>query len=189
MTDYIHDTTFIGVDTLILTEYVHDTTVVNNYFYDTIVNTEYIIQTDTVTVTNTEYVYLTDTVTNTEYVFDTTVITLTDTLIVENYLTDTLYLWDTLYLYDTIYIHDTVYINDSVGVNDVQTLNYTVYATGLQIVVEGAEQQRVILYDATGRILAVKQGNYGTLRFDAPTSGAYLIKIGNLPAHKVVVVR
>ncbi|MBQ4277822.1 MAG: hypothetical protein II750_06945, partial [Bacteroidaceae bacterium] len=172
-----------------------------NIIYDTIINTEYIIQTDTVvtteyeyvyltdTVTNIEYVYQTDTVVNTEYIYDTTVVTLIDTLIVDNYLTDTLYLWDTLYLYDTIYIHDTVYINDSVGVNDVQTLNYTVYATGLQIVVEGAEQQRVILYDATGRILAVKQGNYGTLRFDAPTSGAYLIKIGNLPAHKVVVVR
>ena len=201
VTEYVHDTTFVGVDTLILTEYIHDTTLVDNYIYDTIINTEYIIQTDTVvtteyeyvyltdTVTNIEYVYQTDTVVNTEYIYDTTVVTLIDTLIVDNYLTDTLYLWDTLYFFDTVYVHDTVYINDSVGIDEVVTLNYSVSANGLQIMVEGAEQQRVTLYDVTGRMLATKQSDYNTLRFDAPASGAYLIKVGNYPARKIVVVR
>ena len=88
-----------------------------------------------------------------------------------------------------MYIHDTVYINDSVGIGEVVTLNYSVSANGLQIVVEGAEQQRVTLYDVTGRMLATKQSDYSTLHFDAPASGAYLIKVGNYPARKIVVVR
>ncbi len=216
LTEYVHDTTIIA-DTLYLTEYVHDTIVVDNYIHDTIVNTEYVYQTDTIvvdnyiydTIVNTEYVYQTDTVVvdnyiydtivNTEYVYqiDTVVVDnyvtdtliVTDTLVVDNYLTDTLYLWDTLYLTDTVYIHDTVYVYDSVGVDDVSTVNYTVYATGTQIVVEGDFVGNVALYDLYGRMLAVKRNEFGTIRFDVAASGAYLIKVGDHPARKIVVVR
>ena len=172
LTEYVHDTTIIA-DTLYLTEYVHDTIVVDNYIHDTIVNTEYVYQIDTVVVDN--------------YVTDTLIVT--DTLVVDNYLTDTLYLWDTLYLTDTVYIHDTVYVYDSVGVDDVSTVNYTVYATGTQIVVEGDFVGNVALYDLYGRMLAVKRNEFGTIRFDVAASGAYLIKVGDHPARKIVVVR
>lgn len=36
---------------------------------------------------------------------------------------------------------------------------------------------------------ATKQDHYELLRFEAPASGTYLIKIGNYPARKVVVIR
>ena len=41
-----------------------------------------------------------------------------------------------------------------------------------------------------GRLLATKQDDYGTaLHFDVTASGTYMIKIGNYPARKVVVIR
>ena len=57
------------------------------------------------------------------------------------------------------------------------------------IVVQGTEGETVRVYDVTGRMLATKQDDYSPLRFDAPASGTYLIKIGNYPARRVVVIR
>jgi len=60
---------------------------------------------------------------------------------------------------------------------------------GDQIVVEGAENNEVVLYDVTGRVLARKRDDGQPIRFEAPASGSYLIRIGNLPARRVVVIR
>ena len=190
---YVHDTTTI-IDTLTLIEYmtVHDTTYID--VHDTtyidvpyaVHDTIYITLTDTVintiydTITNTVY----DTVTNTVYdtidnfVYDT--LTVTDTL----WLTQT----DTLWLHDTVIIHDTVYITQE-GVDGVEAMNAKVYSSNGQIVVDGAAGNIVWLYDVNGRVLATKQDEYMPLRFDAPASGTYLIKIGGHPARKVVVIR
>ena len=68
-------------------------------------------------------------------------------------------------------------------------INAEIYQRNGQVVVDGAEGNTVSFYDITGRILATKQ-DYGTpLRFDAPVSGTYMIKIGNYQARKVVVIR
>ncbi len=117
-------------------------------------------------------------------VHDTTYITLTDTLFLAD--TDTLWLHDTIYLPQ--YIHDTIYITEE-GIGDVNGLTAKVYSNHGQIVVEGADGNTVTLYDVTGRVLATKQDRYVPLRFDAPASGTYLIKIGNYPARRVVVIR
>ena len=115
---------------------------------------------------------LRDTIYDTIYVHDTTVVNRTDTL----------------WLHDTITIHDTVYITQE-GIDGVDTLNAKVYSSQGQIVVEGADGNTVTLYDLNGRILASKQ-DYGTvIRFDAPASGTFMIKIGNHAARKVVVIR
>ena len=58
-----------------------------------------------------------------------------------------------------------------------------------QVVVEGAESNTVTLYDVNGRVLTTKQDNDMPIRFDVPTTGTYMIKIGNYPARKVVVIR
>ena len=58
-----------------------------------------------------------------------------------------------------------------------------------QIIVEGAEGNRVTLFDINGRALATKQDYATAIRFDAPASGTYMIKIGNHAAKRVVVVR
>lgn len=117
-------------------------------------------------------------------VHDTTYIALTDTLYLTA--TDTLFLHDTIYLPQ--YIHDTVYITQE-GIDGVEALNVKVYSSQGQIVVEGAEGNMVTLYDVNGRVLATKQDEYAPLRFDSPVSGTYMIKIGNHPARKVVVIR
>ena len=214
---YVHDTTFINNyihDTLVqyLNQYVHDTTFINNYIHDTVKMTTYVFDTTIVnlyqfdTTLNNHYQH--DTVINNLYTFDTTIFNnylydtvivnsyQYDTTIVNNYQFDTMifntYTYDTVFIntrfYDTIYVHDTVYITEE-GIGDVEALNAKVYSSHGQIVVEGADGKRVTLYDVTGRVLATKQDRYVPLRFDAPASGTYLLKIGNYPARRVVVIR
>lgn len=186
--------TIVFTDTLTLTEYisVHDTIYID--IHDTtyidvpyaVHDTTYITLTDTVT--NTIY----DTITNT--VYDTVTNTVYDTI--DNFVFDTLAvrdtLWltqiDTLWLHDTVIIHDTVYITQE-GVDGVEAMNAKVYSSNGQIVVDGAAGNIVWLYDVNGCVLATKQDEYMPLRFDAPASGTYLIKIGYHPARKVVVIR
>ena len=94
---------------------------------------------------------------------------------------------DTVYitLTDTVYIYDTVYI----GVDDVEPETAKIYISGGQIVVEGAEGNAVALYDVNGRLLATRQNRYTPLHFDVPASGTYLVRIGDRPARRVVVIR
>lgn len=128
---------------------------------------------------------------DTLFVYDTIYVpvhdTVNDTTIVYN--TDTLWLHDTIYLPQ--YLHDTIYIHDTVvvGMDDVESVNAKIYLSNGQIVVEGGNGNTVWLYDAVGRLLATKQDTYTSLRFDVPATGAYLVKIGNHPAHRVVVIR
>lgn len=136
---------------------------------------------DTIRVYDTVFIPIHDT----SYVIVTD--TLTDTLLVPVH--DTLTLHDTIYLpqyiHDTVYIYDTIYI----GINEVETINAKVYTNNGQIVVDGADGNRVCLYDVNGRMISTKQDDYIPLRFDIPSSGAYLLKIGNYHARKVVVMK
>lgn len=168
---YIHDTTFINNyihDTMIqyVNHYIHDTTFVNNYVHDTIRMTTQMFDT---TIVN---VYHFDTAIYNTYHFDT--------LIVNNHYYDTVYI--TTHHYDTIYITEQ-------GIGDVDGINAKVYSSNGQVVVEGANGNMVTLYDVNGRVLATKQDDFTPLRFDAPVSGTYMIKIGAYPARKVVVIR
>ena len=54
---------------------------------------------------------------------------------------------------------------------------------------EGAEGVKVSIYDVLGRLWATKQEEGDFVRFDAPATGTYLVRIGNLPARKIVVIR
>lgn len=131
-------------------------------------------------------VRITDTliVTNT----DTVVVTNTDTVLVVQY--DTIFIsgTDTIYLYDTIYLHDTVYINPN-GITDVQGGNAQIYQHNGQLVVEGAAGNIVTLYDTVGRLLATKHDDRNLVIFDLPSAGVYLVKIGDAPARKIVVMK
>lgn len=186
-TVFVHDTTYVDIlvhDTVTLTEYVtvHDTTYIDVHD-TTYINVPYPVHDTTIvvdTLTVTQYDTITNTVYDTidNYVYDT--LTVTDTLWLTQY--------DTLWLHDTIIIHDTVYITEE-GIDGVETLNAKVYSSEGRIVVEEADGNQVTLYDVTGRVLATKQDDYSPLRFDAPASGTYLIKIGNHPARRVVVIR
>ncbi len=193
----VHDTTYIDVpvhDTIYINVPVHDTTYIDVPVHDTtyidvpVHDTTYI----DVPVHDTTYITVTDTLTVTQY--DTVTNTVYDT--VDNYVydtvmvTDTLWLTqiDTVWLHDTIIVHDTVYIT-SEGIGDVDAMTAKVYASNGQIVVEGANGNIVTFYDVNGRVLATKRDEFAPLRFNAPASGTYLIKIGNYPARRVVVIR
>ena len=185
-TTIVFDTTIINIfDTTIVNNYQYDTIIINNYVYDTVIINNYTHD----TVNN----YYHDTVNN--YFYDTVVIShyYHDTVIINNYVYDTIYLYK--YLHDTIYIHDTIYV-DSNDVEDVKTVEARIFQRDGQIVVEldeGSESLDVQVYDAVGRLLATRQGvgiHGGTpLHFDVPAAGAYLVRIGNHPARRIVIVR
>ena len=121
-----------------------------------------------------------------------------DTTIVNSYQFDTAiynsYNYDTIivntYYHDTVFVslHDTIYVTED-GIGGADGMNAKIYSCQGQVVVEGANGNQVTLYEINGQILATRQDNYNPLRFDAPATGTYLIKIGNYPARKVVVVR
>lgn len=115
-----------------------------------------------------------------------------DTLVVH----DTVVIHDTTYItlteYDTIWLHDTIYVTTE-GIDDIQTIDVHVYQRNGRIVVEsgdGSSLPEVMVYDVAGRPLPA----YGTDRgpsasFDVPATGVYLVKVGNAPVRRVVVVR
>ena len=90
---------------------------------------------------------------------------------------------------------DTVYVDQN-GIEEVPTVEARIYQRDGQIVVEiedGSEPLDVRVYDAVGRLLATRQGTgvHGDtpLHFDVPAAGAYLVRIGNHPARRIVIVR
>ena len=91
-------------------------------------------------------------------------------------------------MHDTVMVHDTIYIPQE-GIGDAEATTAKVYSSQGQIVVEGAEGYAVALYDAVGRLLATRRDDFAALRFDAPSSGVYMVRIGNMPPRKVVVMR
>ncbi len=113
-------------------------------------------------------------------VHDTVYLSSTDTVYLYN--TDTVYVSNT----DTVYVYDTVYV----GVDGVETdAAVKLYSKDNQIVVEGAQGADVVLYDAVGRRLAVRRDDFGAVRFEVPATGTYLVRVGQYPARRVVVVK
>lgn len=166
----VYDTTIVNIyDTTISNRYQYDTVVVNNYYYDTV------------------RLHYYDTVNN--YYYDTVIVShyYHDTVLVNNYIYDTIYL--NRYIFDTVYIHDTVYVTDQQGIDDAVAVNAKIYQRGGRVVVEGAEGHEVVLYDAVGRQLATRRDEGHPLAFEVPASGAYLVRIGQAPARRIVVVR
>ena len=91
-----------------------------------------------------------------------------------------------------IYIPDTTDIPDTthIGINSTERqAGALLYNKGSQIVVEGSEGLPVRLYNSDGRLLATKQDSTAPLFFDVPSTGLYLVRIGDQPAQKVMVVR
>ena len=168
---YQYDTTrvfdtvvLVNVDTLNHYYYQYDTTRV----FDTLV----LVNVDTLN----HYFYQYDTTEITHYIFDST------------WMFDSVWVFDSVYISDTIYIHDTIYISHE-GIDGADALSAKIYQRNGQVVVEGADGNIVTLYDVNGRALATKQDDNTPLLFDVPVSGTYMIRIGNYPARKVVVIR
>ncbi len=75
------------------------------------------------------------------------------------------------------------------GINDVDMANVTIYSTDTRIIVRGAEGHDVYVYDVNGRMMDRQFNAPETLEFRMTATGVYLVKVGNAPAKRVVVVR
>ncbi len=75
------------------------------------------------------------------------------------------------------------------GIGDVEPMSAVIAIQNGAIVVEGAEGHSVSVYDINGRLLATAHGEHAPLQFNVPASGTYLVKVGDHPARRVVVVR
>ena len=78
--------------------------------------------------------------------------------------------------------------NEEEGIEETAEEGVKLYQSNGQIVVEGAEGSRVMVYDVYGRLLATKRDDGGLLRFDVPAAGVYLVRVGDAPARRVAVV-
>ena len=75
------------------------------------------------------------------------------------------------------------------GIEETAEERIKLYQRNGQIVVEGAEGNPVYLYDVVGRLLATRRETAQEELLDVPASGAYLVKIGDAPARRIVVRR
>ena len=83
----------------------------------------------------------------------------------------------------------TAVFQPSVGIDDVDMDNVTIYSTDSRIFVRGAEGHEVYIYDINGRIIDRELNAPETVEFRLTATGVYLVKVGNAPAKRVVVVR
>ena len=75
------------------------------------------------------------------------------------------------------------------GIEETEEEKVKLYQRNGQIVVEGAEGNPVYLYDVVGRLIATRRETVQEVLLDVPASGAYLVKIGDAPARRIVVRR
>lgn len=84
----------------------------------------------------------------------------------------------------------TAYFNSPSGIENISDSHVTAFAQGRHIIVMGAKNMSVAFYDMQGRQLETKQSrNDQPVRFDAPATGIYMVRVGNLPAQRVAILR
>ncbi len=80
------------------------------------------------------------------------------------------------------------YTSAPVGITEAEFVDdYSITNGKGYITITGAENQTVRLIDNSGRVIATDNTSDNIKTFVAPTSGVYLIQVGDKPAHKVVV--
>ena len=189
---YVHDTTIVH-DTAYVEIYIHDTTVVNNYIHDTT------IVHDTVTVVM-PIVYHTLTLISAQPTMgivvgsgtysDSTEVEIAAVAICGYHFVQ----WSDgntesprrLTVTEDTELTATFDI-DEVGITDVSAPNAKVSVQDNVITVQGAEGQRVRIFDSVGRLLSTEQSVSETQRFRVMAAGVYLVQVGDGTAQRVVV--
>ena len=75
------------------------------------------------------------------------------------------------------------------GIEDAENPNVDIYSADSKIIVKGAENMDIYVYDVNGRVVRTQANATETVEFTMNTTGVYLVKVGNAPAKRVVVVR
>lgn len=73
------------------------------------------------------------------------------------------------------------------GIEDAEVMGYRLWIDGLTLNVNNPDSETVSLYDVTGRQLATSK--LSTFNHQFSTPGVYIVKVGDRPARKVVVIR
>ena len=76
---------------------------------------------------------------------------------------------------------------ENVGIRDVVEDNTIIYTKNNNIVVSGAEQQTIRVFDVVGRLVAQRSNAAIEETIPMPATGVYLVQVGNRPARRVVV--
>ena len=76
-----------------------------------------------------------------------------------------------------------------IGIDDFDFTNVNVYSTKSTIIVNGAENQDIFVYDMNGRCIYKHFNANETERINVLSAGAYLVRISNGVTKKVVVVK
>ena len=75
------------------------------------------------------------------------------------------------------------------GIDESDMENVTIYSAESTIFVRGAEGKDVRVYDINGRTISSQMNAGETVEFRMTATGVYLVKVGNAPAKRVLVVR
>jgi hypothetical protein len=75
------------------------------------------------------------------------------------------------------------------GIDDVDMSNVSVSSSDGRIFVRGAEGHDVYLYDVNGRMMNCSLNAPDLIEFQPSSSGVYLVKVGNAPAKRIVLIR
>ena len=75
------------------------------------------------------------------------------------------------------------------GISVVDMSNVVIYSNDTRIFVNGAEGYDVYVYDVNGRVISRQLKAADAIEFRMSTTGVYLVKVGNAPAKRVIVVR
>ena len=79
-----------------------------------------------------------------------------------------------------------VKIEYAVGIEEIENSQVRIAVSGLKLIVDNPEDESVSLYDVTGRLLTQSSGR--SVTFTLPSAGVYIVKVGSMPARKVVAV-
>ena len=75
------------------------------------------------------------------------------------------------------------------GIDESEIDNVTIYSAESRIIVSGAEGKTVNVFDINGRTVSTMSVAAETVEFRMAATGVYLVKVGNAPAKRVLVVR
>ena len=82
-----------------------------------------------------------------------------------------------------------VFARNTEGIDDVDMENVKIYSADSKIIVRGAENRSVYVFDVNGRVVNSESNASETIEFRMANTGVYLVKVGNAPAKRVLVVR
>ncbi len=86
-------------------------------------------------------------------------------------------------------INITAHFEEGVSINVTEGSNVIVYGLEGNIVVTDAEGEHVAIYDMVGRQLYNAVNRNKRFVFRAPCNGVYMVRIGDTPARRVVIIR